>query len=605
MASEDVPDCSDPEDGFSAFLQAVAAAPPPDRAFAPGSLVAHRFRVARPLFESPSGSVYLAGSEDGDVALLRRPGPARDHALDAAPWASEAPGRVRVIWQGAVDDEALVACVPVPVGTLQTWIDAGPHRWPEVSRRLAPVAVALAEAHAVGIAVGVDARDVWLGLDGQARLVPPADGAGPTPAGDRAALRRIIADALGGAETMPRALRGDRPGDPRPSMTLARALTRRIAVRWTWVGAGAVALSVVLGALALRSSPEPAAQTRAAVPATRGLTALERWSSAVAHVDAGDPRAFALVEALASEPGSGSQVALLEAELADDAMAWLASIDRAAGLGSTDAGIRLEVALAAGEAALFRGALLQAHWWLARAETETGAGVAGSLHSAQCLAWAVEAQRRAPTVDASAVRLKIERASAPSSRRVALQRVLAALLAAQGQPDQALAQYRVVLADPRANVARVRTDVSLAVTHLLAQRGDTEEASAQLGVALAGASTAMEHASIQLADAMLARLRGDAEAAERALRKAELWLRGQRGSLAGLDLRYERATWLLEASAFGEARVLLRETLERHDRLRGTDAQSRVPLERAYQRALEERAGLMTAAPPSRASASP
>lgn len=600
MEPEDTVNPSASDTGFSAFLQAVAAAPPPDRAFAPGATVGDGFRISRPLFESGDAEVHLATGPSGDVALLRRRGAdLRAHAPLIAAWAREhAEGRVRVGWHDRVGSDVVLACTPVPVGTLRGWLDAAPHPWAEVVARLGPLAHALARAHAAGLrGFTVDADHVWLGLDGRVRLPPPEPGGESRE--ERAQLRALVRAAVGPGVALPRAFRRDVS-----TQAMAAALTRGRTRSWPWAVAGVALALGGFGAFRVTTEAEAPKAPFVAEPAAPDPPRRELWTRAAMRVDAGDAGASALVEALAQVP-MPAHASLLRARLAGDAATWEHEVRRAASLPCDDLAVRAEIALERADLALHRGGLLEARRWLALGRRWADATPDAPRAALQRVEWSIEAEARGAQTDLRAIRAARDRASAPSLRRAELQALEAEVLAATGSQWVAVEQHQTVLEEPRADLARLRLEHRLARAHLLAQSERPVDAARLLDGLERDATTPRERASVALGRAAVARVRGDAPAASRALERAEDALGDRVDVDAAVDLAFERALWRLHAGAFNDARDLLSLALARHDALRGLDARSRGPLELAYRRALREDPALMTSAPPSRASASP
>lgn len=605
MAPVDPVDPSESGSGFSAFLQAVASAPPPDRAFAPGAVVRDQVRISRPLFESGDVRIYLAVGPQGDVALVRQPALAPEehrHRIEA--WASDdLDGRVRVAWSDTVADDVVLCCVPVPVGTLRSWLEAGPHAWREVVMRLGPVASALLRSHVAGVSgFCIDADGLWLGLDGRVRLAPPVPGRGDRMAEDRAQLRALVRAAVGPEVQLPRDLVGDRESDANPTVSLARALGRTRPRLWPW----AVAAVAVLSAAAWLGRPVPKAEPTPVVAPPRppqDRDARDRWKHALMRVDAGDPSAHARVDALGQDmPG---HVALLRARLADDAGGWTREVERASAVHADDARLLAETRLEQADVALHRGALLEAHRRLAEARSHAARTTHAPVLGLQRLHWELETRSRDADLDIPAIRTAFSRASAPSLQRVAVQHVLAQALEARGRHREALEQHGALLAEPRADMARLRLRTHLARAHLFVVLGKATDADRELEAAERDVSTDGERAATHLGRAAVARRRGDRDAAMAALERASGALEGAPARIQHVDLGFERGAWLLHGGRFGGARAELSAALALHDSLCGVDARSRLPLEDAYRRALEDNAGLMTSSPPSHASASP
>lgn len=605
MAPVDPVDPSESGAGFSAFLHAVASAPPPDRAYAPGAVVGEQVRISRPLFESGDVRTYLAVGPQGDVALVRQPALAPDdHQRRIEAWASdELDGRVRVTWAETVGDDVVLGCVPVPVGTLRSWLEAGPHAWSEVVTRIGPVAHALRRSHDCGVSgFCIDADGLWLGLDGRVRLPPPVPGRDDRRAEDRAQLRALVRAAVGPEVQLPRDLVRDREADRNPTASLARTLGRARPRLWPW----AVAALAVLSAAAWWGRPEPAAEPTPVVGQVRlpeERDARDRWKYALMRVDAGGPTAHARVEALAQEDIPG-HVALLRARLAEETSEWMGEIERASGVHTDDARLLTEVRLEQADVALRRGALLEADRRLSEARSHATRTTPAPALGLQRLRWELEMCSRNADPDIPAIRTAFARATAPSLQRVAVQRVLAKALEARGRLREALEQHAALLAEPRADMARLRLPTHLARAHLFVILGKAADADRELDAAQRDISTDGERAATDLGRAAVARIRGDRDAAIASLDRAAVVLEDAPVLVQHVDLGFERATWLLHRGAFVEARAELSAALSLHDRLRGADARSRMPLEDAYRRALEQNAELMTSSPPSHASAS-
>lgn len=600
----DPDDPSESGSGFSAFLQAVAAAPPPDRAYAPGAVVRDVVRISRPLFESGDVRIYLAASPEGDVALVRQPAldpRAHQQRLDA--WAHDShEGRVRVTWSDIVDTDVVMTCLPVPVGTLRAWLDAGPHPWPQVAARLGPVAKALVRSHAVGVSgFSIDADGLWLGLDGHVRLPPPVPGRGDHRAEDRAQLRALVRAAVGSDIQLPKDLVGDRDADPAPTESLARAFERVRPRLWSWlIGAAAILVGAAWwGRPASTVAPVVTPARASDVHATH-----DQWKHALMRVDAGDPTAHEKVDALARED-MPAHVALLRGRLADDAQRWEEHVEHASKLPADDARLRAEIGLERAGVALHRGALLEAYVWLAEARTHAARTTDAPALGLRRVEWELQSQSKFARLDTPAIRAAILRASAPSLQRVEVQSALARALEAEGLPGQALEQHAMVLNEPRAQIARLRVRTHVARAHLLVALARPGDALQELDLAEPDLSTAVERAALHLARASVARAQVDRGAANDALTRAAAALAELPPCVLHVDLAYERAAWMLRAGTFSDARAELSAALSLHDALRGVDARSRVPLERAYRNALEDDAALMTSSPPSHASASP
>ncbi|MGH1347397.1 MAG: hypothetical protein ACRBN8_37910 [Nannocystales bacterium] len=609
MSEEGPPITSEVDDGgFSAFLHAVAAAPPPERGFATGAEVGPGYRISRRLpRNSEDSKVYLAGGEDGDVALLRRMG-VRDVAaylelLDR--WSEgEASGRVALLWAGSSGhEEVVVACDPVPAGTLRAWLKEGPHPWSAVCARLGPVASALAAAHDVDVyGFSFDPDSLWLSLDGRALLTLPEPSG--TPARDRDNLRALARAALGDSGSLPSTMRSDRPGDPKPTRTLARGfgLARRRRLRWAGL-ATSVAVSVLF-AVALH---EPRSRTYDDAPLLQAPRTAETWTVIASRIDAGDVDAASLVDAFEHDghrdPVVRARVALLRVHLADDAAGRHAAIQRAvAAAEQTQApGVRFSTALVQAEEALDRGALLEAQAHLSRARRWTTWVGGASRRPLRRLSWTVDNAARVSSVRAPEVMRASERLVSPSLERVALRILLGNVWAAQGFRAMALTQLSAVTGVPRAQPAWIQFELAVASAHLAIPLGRLDDASSALDRADAHSTTASERASSWLARAFLARCSGDRVSAEFAIDEAV----GELGTLEGhglqIDLRFERAAWLLHGGAPAAALDELDAALTLHDAIRGPGARSRVPLELAYRRALEGDTRLMSEAPPSRA----
>lgn len=605
MASEGGP-------GFSAFLLALAAAPPPERGFASGAEIGPGYRVSRSLLELGEDlKVYLAAGEEGEVALLRRVSvPEADAHLDLlARWSkAQGPGRVAVLWSGAVGADVVAACHPVPVGTLRPWLDAGPHSWPEVCAQLGPLAASLAVAHVAQVhGFSFDADELWLGLDGRARLTIPEPSG--SPAMDRENLRALARRALGATGSLPPRMRDDRAQDASPTQTLARGFRRPRRRIWGWVGV-AVALSLAVALVLVLGGGEKERYDDAGLhqaPSTG-----DTWTRIASRVDAGDRDAAALVDSFERDGGSDprvqAQAALLRVQLAPDAARRDDAVARAIDAGVKlhgDASVRFALALLLADAALDRGALLEANVHLSRARRWASEVQAAALRPLERLSWAVANAGRASTVQPGAVLRASDRLSSPSLDRVELRILLAGVWAAHEDPAMAQSQLTAVMGVPRAQLPRLQFEVLVARAHLAVQRGRFDDASSALSAAEPHGTTAAERGALGLAWASMARSRGDRASANAALEGVAKALAGLPGHGLQVDLHFERALWSLHADEAAEALDHLDAALSLHDRLRGVGARSRVPLERAYRRALQGETALMSEAPPSRASASP
>lgn len=609
---EGLPGASEGDAGFSAFLVALAAAPPPERGFASGVEIGPGYRVSRPLFETAGGiKVYLAGGEDGDVALLRRVSVAEvDPYLEVlARWSKHrGVGRVEVLWAGSAGADVVAACHPVPVGTLRAWLDAGPHSWPDVCAQLGPLAVSLAAAHDAQVhGFSFDVDELWLGLDGRARLTLPEPLG--SPAQDRENLRALARAALGSTGSLPMRMRQDRPQDASPTQTLARAFRRSRWVVRVWVGVAMIVGAAGLLALALR---EAAPKTYDDIGLHQAPSTGDTWTRTASRVDAGDRDAAVLVEAFERDGGADPRVparaALLRVHLAADGAARQVAVQRAIDAAAqmpNDAGVQFAVALVQADAALDRGALLEASVHLSRARRWTGQVQEAAQRPLERLSWAVSNAARVSPVQPREVLRATERVSSPSLDRVGLRILLAEVWAAQDDRAMALSQLTAVMGVPRAQLPRLQFELAVALAHLTMQLGRLDDASTALDAAGLHSTTAPERASLWLARASLARSGGDRASARSALDGAAEELYGLPGHGLHVDLQFERAVWSLHAGDAGDALDRLDAALSLHDALRGPGARSRVPLERAYRRALQGDTALMGEAPPSRASASP
>ncbi|MBV1860658.1 MAG: hypothetical protein KUG77_19750 [Nannocystaceae bacterium] len=593
--------------GFSAFLQAVAAAPPPEREFASGEEVVPGYRVSRALFGSPRGTkVYLAAGASGDVALLRQVSVTalEQHLVLLARWSKlRGPGRVEMVSAASAGEDVVVVCRPVPAGVLRSWLDAGPHAWPEVCARLGPLAVSLAEAHAAQVyGFSFDADALWLGMDGRALLTVPEPVG--SPAQDRENLRALALAALGATGSLPARVRRDRPHDLSPTQTLARGFRLRRRRVGVWVGVGVAALL----ASALH---EPASDVYDDVGLHQAPSVGDRWTRAASRVDAGDGDLAVLVDAVEKQGGAGPRVraraALLRVRLAEDTAARQIAVRRAVGAAAhtQDPVVRFALALVLADEALQRGALLEAKVHLSRAGRWTGRVQDAARRPLQRLSWAVANAARVSPVRAREVIQASQRISPPSLDRVGLRILLAEVWAAQDNPGMARSELTTITGTPRAQLPRLQLELSVALAHLAMQRGRLDHASRVLESAGVHATVAAERASLWLARASLARLRGDRASAMPAIHEADGELRTLNGQLLHVDLQFERALWSLHMGDADGALDRLDAALSLHDALRGLGARSRVPLERAFRRALQGDTALMSEAPPSRASASP
>lgn len=612
MNDDGPPGASEGGAGFSAFLVALAAAPPPERGFAAGTEIGPGYQVSRPLLETSGDiKVYLAGGEDGEVALHRRVSvpEVEAHLELLSRWSKfRGPGRVAVLWFGAVGADVVAVCHPVPVGTLRAWLDAGPHPWPDVCAQLGPLAVSLAAAHAAQVhGFSFDADDLWLGLDGRARLTVPEPLG--SPAQDRENLRALARAALGSTGSLPMRMRHDRPPDASPTQTLARAFRWRR--RWVWGWAGvAVAMSVAAAlALALRGGTRERYDD---LGLHRAPSTGDTWTRIASRVDAGDRDAAALVDSFERDGAADlrvqAQAALLRVHLAADAATKRAAVQRAIDAAAelrNDAPVRFAVALVRADAALDRGALLEANVHLSRARRWGRQVQEGAQRPLERLSWAVANAARVSPVQPGEVLRASDRVSSPSLDRVALRILLAEVWAAHDDRAMALSQLTAVRGVPRAQLPRLQFEVTVALAHLAVQRGRLDDASSALDAAEQHTTTAAERASLWLARASVARGGGDRASASAALDGAAEELAGLPGHGLHIDLQFERALWSLHTAEVGEALDGLDAALSLHDSLRGPGARSRVPLERAYRRALQGDTALMSEAPPSRASASP
>ncbi|MEX1366643.1 MAG: protein kinase [Nannocystaceae bacterium] len=149
------------EDGFDAYLAAIASAPPvrPPAAVEVGATFARRYRVDRLLGRGGMGAVYLARDLelDRNIALKVALGPTHDE--DVARLQREAlamarlshPGVVTVYEAGTYEGQVYIAMEFVPGSTLRDWMDLGPHPWREVLPMFVTLARALAAAHDEGV----------------------------------------------------------------------------------------------------------------------------------------------------------------------------------------------------------------------------------------------------------------------------------------------------------------------------------------------------------------------------------------------------------------------------------------------------------------------
>lgn len=518
------------------------------------------------------------------------------------------PGRVEVLWAGSMGPDIVAVCQPVPAGVLRAWLDAGPYPWREVCAKLAPLAEAMAAAHAANVdGFSFDADDLWLGLDGRALLTLPRPSG--SPAQDRENLRALASAALGPNASLPTRMRRDRPHDPSPSQALAAGFSRprwRVS-RWVVAAVGAAAAASLVGAALY--APASATYDDAGLHQARSTG--DSWTRTASRVDAGDRDAWALVDAFehggGEDPRVRAQAALLRVRLAEDGAARDIAVQQAvvAAARTKAPGVRFSAALVQAEEALGRGALLEAQVHLVRARRWTDHVQDAARRRLQRLLWTVENASRASPVRPHEVTQASERLVSPSLERVALRSLLVAVWAARDDRAMALSQLNAVMGVPRARLPRLQFEFSVARAHLAMQLGRLDDASMALDRANVHCTTGAERASLRLARASLARVRGDRASANPALDGAAEELHGLEGHGLSIDLLFERAAWSLHAGAVDDARVQLDAALALHDTLRGLGARSRLPLERAYRRALQGDTRLMSEAPPSRASASP
>ncbi len=169
------------DDGFDAFLAALASSPPPYRPpkLQPGQMFDDRYLVERELGRGGMGTVYLAQDLELQRKVALKVAAGRRTEVELARLQQEAKvmaqlshaGIVTVFEAKAVGEGIYLALEFVPGGTVRDWFDVQPRSWREVVAMFIDIAQALSEAHDAGV-VHRDFKphNVLLGLDGKPRI---------------------------------------------------------------------------------------------------------------------------------------------------------------------------------------------------------------------------------------------------------------------------------------------------------------------------------------------------------------------------------------------------------------------------------------------------